>query len=110
MAIDKNKVKKAAEGKGKGKEQKEKPTEVHDIEVLRAHVFDSGDIGFDASVNGITLYGMTYIDVKEGRKNTEPFISFPSYKGKNGQYYNNYYFPVSDADMEAIEKGIEGVL
>lgn len=88
--------------------KKTKGTEAknHEIEVTRAHEFKSGDIGFDAIVNGIKLYNMVYMDTGEGRKNESPFISFPSRKSDDGKYYNHYYVQFSDKDMEAIEKGI----
>lgn len=98
-----------AVNKKKEAAKKEEVKEVvnHDIKVLRAHEFKSGDIGFDAEVNGIKLYGLTYIDTVEGRKNEEPFISFPSRKGSDGKYYNNFWFPVSAMDMENIEAQLE---
>ena len=101
MAIDKSKKKATKQEKAVN----------HEIKVTRAHEFKSGDIGFDAVVNGIKLYNMTYIDTGDNRKNEEPFISFPCIKSsKNDKYYNQYFFKVTDDDMAAIEKGIEEVL
>ena len=78
----------------------------HDIKVLRAHEFKSGDVGFDAEVNGIKLYGLTYVDTGAGRKNEKPFISFPSRKGSDGKYYNVFWFEVTDTDFDLMEKQI----
>lgn len=75
---------------------------VYEIEVTRAKVIKES-IAFDMIVNGITIYGCWLREGKEDKN----FISFPSYKGSNGSYYNHVWFKISD-DMQAeIEKQIE---
>lgn len=78
---------------------------ITEIQVKRAKVFESGDISFDAVVNGVTIYGMMYKHWKNGA-----FISFPSRKGSNGKYYNYCYFKVSEDNMESIEDQITNLL
>jgi len=80
------------------------------VEVTRAHEFKSGDISFDCTVNGVTLYGLTYINADSKRNIKEPFISFPSRKGSDGKYYNYCWFKITDELFSAIEKQIEAVL
>lgn len=94
----------------KKKAEAKKAAENHEIKVLRAHEFKSGDIGFDAEVNGIKLYGLTYVDTGASRKNDMPFISFPSRKGSDEKWYNLFWFEVTEDDFDTIEKQIEGVL
>ena len=45
------------------RKNKEKQDVQYNVKVRRAHEFKSGDIGFDIDVNGIALYGLTYLDV-----------------------------------------------
>lgn len=92
----------------KKKENAEEQT--YNVEVTRAHEFKSGDISFDCIVNGVTLYGLTYINADAKRNIKEPFISFPSRKGSDGKYYNYCWFNITDELFSAIEKQIEGVL
>lgn len=92
------------------KKAEAKKAENHDIKVLRAHEFKSGDIGFDAEVNGIKLYGLTYVDTGDGRKNDKPFISFPSRQGSDKKWYNLFWFEVTEDDFDTIEKQIEEVM
>lgn len=92
------------------KKAEEKKAENHNITVLRAHEFKSGDIGFDAEVNGVKLYGLTYVDIGKDRKNDKPFISFPSRQGSDKKWYNLFWFEVTEDDFNTIEKQIEEVL
>lgn len=82
----------------------------HEIEVTRAHEFKSGDVGFDAVVNGVKLYNLTYVDTGDGRKNEKPFISFPSRQGNDKKWYNLFWFEVTEDDFTNIESQIEKML
>ena len=92
--------------------KKETKSEDHKIEVLRAVEFPEKNgqhnIGFDVKINGVTIYGCILI---QGEKDGEEysFPTFPQHKGKD-KYYNIVYVNLSDADKEAIEKGIEALL
>lgn len=67
-------------------------------------------ISFDMEVNGVTIYGCWYREYtsKEGKDGT--MISFPSQQGKDGNYYNHAFFPMTEALKLDIEKQIESVL
>lgn len=64
---------------------------------------DSKDrVRFSLTVNGITVYGCNVVEGKNG-----DFISFPSYKGKDGKYYNHAYIPLTDKEQERILIDVE---
>lgn len=64
---------------------------------------DSKDrVRFSLTVNGVTVYSCVVMEGKNG-----DFISFPSYKGKNGKYYNYAYIPLTDKEQEAILLDVE---
>ena len=72
----------------------------------------TGCYRFQLEVNGVTIYGMQYIHytTKEGKEGD--LISFPSYKGSDGKFYNNCWFPCG-SDTEAfkeIEKQLEVIV
>lgn len=90
--------------------KKEQQDVQYNVKVRRAHEFKSGDIGFDVDVNGVTLYGLTYLNENPERNIKSAFVSFPSRKGSDGKYYNMYYFKISDDMLKDIEKQIEEVL
>ena len=95
---------------GKKKEEKNQEAAVtYNVKVRRAHEFKSGDIGFDADVNGITLYGLTYMNENPERNIKSDFISFPSRK-RDGNYYNIYFFKISDELLQDIAKQIEEII
>lgn len=64
---------------------------------------DSKDrVRFALTVNGVTVYGCIVMEGKNG-----DFISFPSYKGKDGKYYNHAYIPLTDKEQEGILLDVE---
>lgn len=64
---------------------------------------DSKDrVRFALTVNGVTVYGCNVVEGKNG-----DFISFPSYKGKDGNYYNHVYIPLTDKEQEDILLDVE---
>ena len=57
-----------------------------------------GDIVFFTLIlNGVKIYNCRVATGKDG-----DFISFPQYKGTNGQYYNNVYASISKNDSDDI--------
>ena len=81
-----------------------------EIEVTRAHVFANKKTKkettfFDMKVNGVSIYGCTLVDGKNGT-----FVSFPSYKGSNEKYYNHAWVELSDDDIELIETLVSDAL
>lgn len=67
---------------------------------------------FNAEVNGVTIYGMQYITYTNKNGKKASFVSFPSYKGSDGKFYNNCYFPIEDDSDEfrVIEMQITDLL
>ena len=64
---------------------------------------DSKDrIRFALTVNGVTVYGCNVVEGKKG-----DFISFPSYKGNDGKYYNHAYIPLTPEEQESILLDVE---
>ena len=74
--------------------------EIREHEVSNVRVIDTknGDmVLFTLAVNGVTIYNCRVATGKNG-----DFISFPQYKGTNGNYYNNVYVAISDEDCKKI--------
>ena len=88
----------------------ENPEVSYSVQVKRAHEFDSGDIGFDMVVNGVSIYNCTYKSGTGKDGNDYAFVSFPSRKASDGNYYNFAYFKVSDEVLQDIETQIEKLL
>lgn len=86
----------------RGKKQEEAKQErqygkLESFEILR--VFEGRDVVFfSARLNGVDVYNMRVCTSKSG----DDFIAFPSVKGKNGQYFNEAYFPFSPEDQEKV--------
>ena len=59
-------------------------------------------VRFALTVNGVTVYGCNVVEGKNG-----DFISFPSYKGNDGKYYNHAYIPLTAEDQEHILLSVE---
>ena len=63
---------------------------------------------FTLALNGVTVYNCRVATGKNG-----DFISFPQYKGTNGNYYNNVYAPLSDDDtkkiLDEVQKAIDNM-
>lgn len=88
----------------------DQPKFEYHVEVLKISSRKEKKINFNARVNGVTIYGMQYIEYvnKEGQPGS--MIVPPSYKGSNGQYYNNAWFPISRELKADIEKQLEALL
>lgn len=96
----------------KKKVTEEAKTVDHQIKVIRAKDIEGKDvIMFDVTVNDVTIYGCSYreLERKDG-SGSFPKIGFPSRKGDNDKWYNHAYVKFTEADIDAIEKGIEAVL
>lgn len=75
----------------------------HEIEVTRAHQFKDGAIVFDMKIGGdITIYGNRLVNGKNGT-----FVSFPSRKGNDGNYYSHVHIKLSEDDVASIVAQIE---
>ena len=84
------------------KTEEKKKTEITEINVFRAHQFKDGTVAFDMEVNGVTIYGCTLREGKNGQ-----FVSFPSRKGQDGKYYSYAYVSLSEDHVDSIIEQIE---
>lgn len=85
----------------KKKETKRETIEVREVVVSR--VRQAGDnVYFSVKINGVTINSCRVVEGKNG-----DFISFPSYKGKDGNYYDYVYAPLADDDSRAILEEVE---
>ena len=84
-------------------ESKEVETlEVTDWDVLSVRETKKGFVFFNLKLNGITIYGCKVIESGKGN-----FISFPSYKGTDGNYYSHVYARLDDMTTNEIIAEIE---
>ena len=71
------------------------------ITVTRAHQFNDGSITFDMEVNEVKIYGCRLVDGK--------FVSFPSRRGKDGNYYSHAFYKLTNDDTANIVAQIEAM-
>ena len=94
-----------------GKKKEEAKAVDHEIEVTRAVAFTKNqNIGFDMVVNDVKIYGCVYVQGKNKKGEDYAFVSFPSRKSDDGNYYDHVYVKLSEKDMETIEKGLEAMV
>lgn len=91
-------------GKGSKKEEAKKEVEVLDLKswnIDRVRVVttkEGKDLVFlTLMLNGISINNCRIVTGKNG-----DFISFPQYKGTNGEYYNVVYAKLSEEDTKNI--------
>ena len=87
------------------KPEKKTESTVQSIEVTRAHAFDNGGVVFDMVVNGVSIYGCRVVEGKNG-----DFISFPSRKGSDNNYYSHAYIKLTEDDTKNIVSLVEKAL
>ena len=75
--------------------------------VLKAKEVKEGRIVFDMEVNGIKIYGCWFTEYTNKKGEDGTIVSFPSYKGSNGEYYNYTWFPISKELKEDIKTQLE---
>ena len=93
------------------KTKKEETPKDHEIEVTRAASFkNSNNIGFDMIINDVKIYGCIYVQGKNKKGEDYAFVSFPSRKSDDGNYYNHAYVTLSEKDEETIEKALEAMV
>ena len=88
----------------------DQPKFEYHVEVLKVTSRKEKKINFNARVNGVTIYGMQYIEYVNKEGQPASMIVPPSYKGSNGQYYNNAWFPISRELQAEIEKQLDSLL
>jgi len=68
----------------------------------RTFTTDDGTIIFDATVNGVKLYGMRVINGNKG-----DFVAFPARKSeKDGKYYKYFYIEMSEEQTDAFIQAV----
>lgn len=79
------------------------------IKVERAFQFKSGDVGFDMTYKGVSLYKMTR---KTGVDDEGEYfwIAFPTYKGNDGRYWRYYFVKFTEEELQIIFEQIEELL
>ena len=83
---------------------------VTSYEVNRAHYVEEkqgkcGRAFFDATINGIKIYGLSVVEGKNG-----DFISWPQKKGSDDKYYSIVWARLSDEDQKKIIEAVEKAL
>ena len=77
------------------------------VTVLKAKEIRDGKVIFDCEVNGIKIYSCWYNEYKNKSGKEGTMLSFPSYKGSDGNYYNYVWFPISQEMKNDIIAQIE---
>lgn len=98
----------------KKNEQTEEKTN-YEVEVLTAREFKPASkkidtsIGFSMKVNGITIYNCIY-NVGTSKKGDWDAINFPQVKGKDDNYYNLVWFPITQELKDEIVKQLSNMV
>ena len=88
----------------RSKGNEEVKTVISDLKVLRAKEYNEIDF-IDLQVNGVKIYGCRFMEGKNG-----DFVSFPSYKAKDGKYYSHAYVDLDEASIKLIDEQIDELL
>ena len=88
----------------KTKKAEDKEAVKNVIKVTRGHVFDDGTVAFDMEVNGVSIYNSILREGKNGQ-----FVSFPSRRGKDGEYYSHCFVKLSEEDIKSIVEQLEAL-
>lgn len=88
----------------KAAEQEREYLNVESFELLRAKAVRGGVVFFDAKINGLTVYGMKVVPLKDG---SGDFIAWPSYKGQDGEFHNNVFAWLRPETTESILKAVQ---
>ena len=88
--------------KAKKQEKKHEGLKNFEFEVSNVRVTESDKVYFTINLNGVIINNCR---VATGNKGD--FVSFPSYKSKNGNYYNYAYVSLSDEQTAEIMAAIQ---
>lgn len=83
------------------KDNKPKNIDVRSMEVKSIREYN-GTTFFTLVLNGVSINGCRIASGKDS-----DFVAFPSYKAKDGKYYNHCYARLSEEDTDKIIKEIE---
>ena len=87
------------------KAQEQEFLNVESLEILRATEGKKGLVFFDMRLNGIYIYGMSVVSGRTG-----DFISWPSRKGSDGNYYKYAYAPLREETLKSILGAVQDKL
>ncbi len=95
-------------------EEKKDLIQVGEVKVTRANELDQPDdkfkIMFDIIVRGVAVQGMCFQSYTNAQGEKGDMITFPSYKAKNGKYYNHAWFPITKELKDDIIKQIDSLI
>lgn len=85
-----------------------KSEEANVIEVIRVNHYKE-TVFFDATINGVTIYGLKFMTGKKG-----DFVAFPQVKGKDksgvDKWFNICWVKLTDEDVKNIEAQLKKLL
>lgn len=106
--------KKAKAAEANAEESKKDLIQVGEVKVTRASELDMPDdqfkIMFDIIVRGVAVQGMCFQSYTNKQGEKGDMITFPSYKAKNGKYYNHAWFPITKELKDDIIKQIDSLI
>lgn len=79
--------------------------EITSCEIRRAREWKKGAVFFDCTLNGIEINGCKVVAGHNG-----DFISWPSYKGSDGNWYNTVYVSLDDDTQKEILRKVQDKL
>ena len=82
----------------------------YNVIVTKAKEIKEGLVVFDMVVNGVTIYGNYYREYVNQKGESGELISLPSYKGRDGKYYNHCFLPINTDIKADIIKQLEELL
>lgn len=95
-------------------EEKKDLIQVGQVKVTRASELDQPDdkfkIMFDIIARGVAVQGMCFQSYTNAQGEKGDMITFPSYKAKNGKYYNHAWFPITKELKDDIIKQIDSLI
>lgn len=105
---------KAKAAEANAEESKKNLIQVGQVKVKRASELDMPDdkfkIMFDIIVRGVAVQGMCFQSYVNANGEKGDMITFPSYKAKNGKYYNHAWFPITKELKDDIIKQIDSLI
>ena len=97
--------KKSAEAQKEAKEREY--LNVESFEIIRAREAQKGRVWADLKINGISIYGFQVVPRNDG---SGDFLSWPSYKGSDGKYYNSAFAYIRPETQTSILQAIQAKL
>lgn len=94
----------------KNNQEQEQEVKDHDIKVMRVKDTDKYGVFFDLEINGVSVYGCSWVEGQKRDGTEYRFVSFPSHKGKDDKYYNYVYVKLTENDLDSIEKVLQDAI